>query len=1175
MSAPLRGPVDQRLLRHARGARLDIGVIGATEVLGALASIVLLLAVSMFVAAVVEQPGTVPTGPLTVIAVSLALQALFSWIKSVATERATTRVVAGVRSELLEAASRRGPAWLAGWVGTAGAGGASGFAALLGTGLAALRPWFTAYLPSLVAAAVLPGAVLLVLAVVDIRSAITIALTLPLVPIFAILVGWATQKRANQQWESGQALAGHFLDVVQGLPTLRLFGRAGRQGRSVAAVTERYRGSTMRVLVLAFLSSTALELVATISVGLVAVNAGLRLAAGDMELFPALAAILLAPEAYRPLREVGARFHDSADASAIADRIDDISTVETSGFVSAAGISTTDAGRITVSVNGADAAAPVRERDTGVSARGLVVRYPGRGRPALSLRALTVFPGEFVAVTGPSGAGKTTLLRVLAGVQEPTEGRATAPHALYLPQHPRFPHARTVAEALADTGVDAKTHAAAETRAGVETRAAVEQRMLLALDTVGLASELPDGLATALGEAAQGLSAGQRQRLALARILLDADQAPALLLLDEPTAHLDPASEARVIDRLTALVARGTTVIAVAHRPALIDAADRTIAVVPAPAESGAAPILRATEAPVAPGPLASVRARWDRLSGGTRLVSAAVLGAAAFLTGTTLTAAAAWMIVRAYDQPPVLTLSVAVVIVRATAILKPLLRYFERLASHDLALGRLSRWRAELVDALAIRLPGALSARRGDLLTRLVTDVDTRLDGTLRGGLPLAGSLLAVLVAAVAAISVLPSLLLPVVVGLVVAVVLAPLVAVVVDRASHRSLDPLRDTLADALVESTDGLEELAVRGAVRDIPERRSRQLARAELRSAWFGGVGEAIARAGIAITVIGAIGVAGAAFAQGQISPELFGILALASLTLAEPLLAVVPAVLAIRRGRAATARLAAAVAVPPAASEPAPASAPSAALSHERRGENPCARAKPRRSPELRFEQVTAGWGDTRALNGLDFTLRPGEQVAILGASGSGKSTLAAVALRLLDPAAGTVTLNGTPASTLAGDDVRTRITALGEYDHVFASTLRENLLFAAPDTADHELTRALGRAGLGEWLAELPAGLDTWLDSGGLTLSGGERRRLALARALLRDADILILDEPTESLDGPTALALMADVLGEARESGRSVLLVTHRTEGLDRVDRVLRLQDGRLSVAALDAATV
>ncbi|WP_167041598.1 thiol reductant ABC exporter subunit CydD [Salinibacterium sp. ZJ454] len=1161
MSAPQRGPVDQRLLRHARGARLDIGVIGATEVLGALASIGLLLAVSMFVAAVVEQPGTVPTGPLTVIAVSLALQALFSWIKSVATERAATRVVAGVRSELLEAASRRGPAWLAGWVGTAGAGGASGFAALLGTGLAALRPWFTAYLPSLVAAAVLPGTVLLVLAVVDIRSAITIALTLPLVPIFAILVGWATQKRANQQWESGQALAGHFLDVVQGLPTLRLFGRAGRQGRSVAAVTERYRGSTMRVLVLAFLSSTALELVATISVGLVAVNAGLRLAAGDMELFPALAAILLAPEAYRPLREVGARFHDSADASAIADRIDDISTVETSGFVSAAGISTTDAGRTTVSANGADAAAPVRERDTGVSARGLVVRYPGRGRPALSLRALTVFPGEFVAITGPSGAGKTTLLRVLAGVQEPTEGRATAPHALYLPQHPRFPHARTVAEALVDTGVGARAHA--------------EQRMLQALDTVGLTSELPAGLATALGEAAQGLSAGQRQRLALARILLDADQAPALLLLDEPTAHLDPASEARVIDRLTALVARGTTVIAVAHRPALIDAADRTVAVVPAPAESGAAPVLRATEEPVAPGPLASVRARWDRLSGGTRLVSAAVLGAAAFLTGTTLTAAAAWMIVRAYDQPPVLTLSVAVVIVRATAILKPLLRYFERLASHDLALGRLSRWRAELVDALAIRLPGALSARRGDLLTRLVTDVDTRLDGTLRGGLPLAGSLLAVLVAVVAAISVLPSLLLPVVVGLVVAVVLAPLVAVVVDRASHRSLDPLRDTLADALVESTDGLEELAVRGEVRDIPERRSRQLARAELRSAWFGGVGEAIARAGIAITVIGAIGVAGAAFAQGQISPELFGILALASLTLAEPLLAVVPAVLAIRRARAATARLAAAVAVPPAASEPAPASAPSAALSHERRDQNPGARAKPRRSPELRFERVTAGWGDTRALHSLDFTLQPGEQVAILGASGSGKSTLAAVALRLLDPAAGTVTLNGTPASTLAGDDVRTRVTALGEYDHVFASTLRENLLFAAPDTADHELTRALGRAGLGEWLAELPAGLDTWLDSGGLTLSGGERRRLALARALLRDADILILDEPTESLDGPTALALMADVLGEARESGRSVLLVTHRTEGLDRVDRVLRLQDGRLSVAALDAATV
>ncbi|MET1042947.1 MAG: thiol reductant ABC exporter subunit CydC [Microbacteriaceae bacterium] len=1169
MSGQQRGPVDRRLLRHARGARVDIGMIGAFEVLGALASIALLVAVSLFVAAVIEQPGTVPVGPLTVVAVSLTLQALLSWLKSVATERAATRVVAGVRSELLEAASRRGPAWLAGWVGSEGAGGASGFAALLGTGLAALRPWFTAYLPSLVAAAVLPAAVLLVLAVVDISSAITVALTLPLVPIFAILVGWATQKRANQQWESGQALAGHFLDVVKGLPTLRLFGRASRQGRSVAAVTERYRGSTMRVLVLAFLSSTALQLVATISVGLVAVNAGLRLAAGDMDLFPALAAILLAPEAYRPLREVGARFHDSADASAIADRIDEISTVE----IGAADIRAAKVG--TARTNTADAgadvatttvtAAAVRERSAGVSARGVVVRYPGRGRPALSLSALTVFPGEFVAITGPSGAGKTTLLRVLAGVQEPAEGRVTAPPAFYLPQHPRFPHARTVADALGDSD---------------------PQRMLQALDTVGLASELPDGLATPLGEAAQGLSAGQRQRLALARSLLDADQAPSLLLLDEPTAHLDNTSEMRVIDRLNALVAHGTTVIAVAHRPALIDAADRTVPVTSAPAESGTAPVRRTAEKQAAAGPLATVRARWDRLSGGARLVSAAVLGGAAFLTGTTLTAAAAWMIVRADDQPPVLTLSVAVVIVRGSAILKPLLRYFERLASHDLALGRLARWRAELVEALAIRLPGALTARRGDLLTRLVTDVDTRLDGTLRGGLPLAGSLLAVLVAAGAGITVLPALL-PVVIGLIVAVVLAPLVAVMVDRASHRSLDPLRDTLADALVESTDGLEELAARGEVRNIPERRSRQLARAELRSAWGGGVGDAIARAGIAITVIGTIGVAGVAFSQGQISPELFGILALASLTLVEPLLAVVPAVLAIRRGRAATARLAAAVALPPAATEPEPAPAtepesatapelaPSAAPSPERRGENHGAHAKPRRSPELRFEQVTAGWGDARALHDLDLILEAGEQVAILGASGSGKSTLAAVALRLLDPAAGTVTLDGTPASTLPGDEVRTSITALGEYDHVFASTLRENLLFAAPGCDDRDLTTALGRAGLGDWLTELPAGLDTWLDSGGLTLSGGERRRLALARALLRDADILILDEPTESLDAPTAEALMADVLDEARESARSVLLVTHRTEGLDRVDRVLRLDGGRLVDATVDPALI
>ncbi|WP_167139149.1 thiol reductant ABC exporter subunit CydC [Diaminobutyricimonas sp. TR449] len=1099
----IRGPVDARLLRIARGARGSIAALAAMEVVAGVATMAVLIGAAWFVASVVIQPTELPVAPLLIAGSALAAQALLAWGKRVAAERAVARITAQVRTTLLTAAATRGPAWLASWRGDgSGAAGQAGFAALLGTGLQALRPWFTGYLPSVVSAAVVPAAVLLTLALVDLTSALTVLATLPLVPLFAALVGWATQKRANAQWESGQALAGHFLDVVRGLPTLRLFGRASRQSRSVAAITDRYRSATMRVLVVAFMSSTVLDLVATISVGVVAVSAGLRLAAGDLGLLPALLAILVAPEAYRPLRELGSQFHDSAQASAVADRIDEITGKHATPDVEARAAGTLD---------------------TGVSAKNLVVRYPGRSRAALRIDQLTVFPGEFVAITGASGAGKTTLLRVLAGIETPTEGRVRAGAALYLPQQPRFPHARTVADALGAAGADA-------------------------LATVGLDGELPDGLATPLGEGGHGLSAGQRQRLALARLLHEASAKPQLLLLDEPTAHLDAASERRVLTRLDELVAAGCTVITVAHRPAVIAAADRSVQVTTPLPERGSLLPEASSAVDDEADTLTGVRRRWARMPMPMRLAGAALLGAAAYLTGTTLTSAASWMIVRAAEQPPVLTLSIAVVIVRGSAVLKPLLRYFERLASHDLALGRLASMRARFVDALSTRLPGAVPPRRGDLLARLVGDVDERLDGTLRGGLPLAAAAIACLVALGIAGAVLPGAALPLAAGLTLTLIVAPLLAVVLDAADERALSDRRTRLTEALVESTDALEDLLARGVheVTAVPAERSAALARAETRAAWRGGVADAVARLGIAVAVVGVLIAGAAGFAAGDITDEVFGILALATLTLAEPALAAVPAALAIRRGKAAGARLHAVASAPSAASEP------------ESRGSSALRGSLDQRG--LRFEGVSAGWGSSPAVREFDLQLNPGEQVALLGPSGVGKSTLVAVALRLLDPSAGRVTLDGVDVLDIPGDDLRRTVTALGEYDHVFASTVRENLRFAGDEVTDDALLDALDRAGLSDWLDALPAGLDTWLDSGGMTLSGGERRRLALARALVRDARVLILDEPTESLDEPTAEALMADLLAEARASGRSVLLVTHRTEGLDLVDRVVHL---------------
>ncbi|NNH22604.1 thiol reductant ABC exporter subunit CydC, partial [Pseudokineococcus marinus] len=353
-----RGPVDPRLLRQAPGARPWVAAVVVASALQAVVTVALAGVLAGLVTALValadpgragERPALGVDGWLALLAAGLLLRAVLSWAERVLTTRTGAVAVDEVRRAALAAVLRRGPAWVA-------QHGPSRLGALLTGGVDALRPWFDGYLPSLVVAAVVPPLVVLAMLLVDPASALVVLVTLPLVPVFAALVGWATAERAQQRWEATQRLAGHFLDVVQGLPTLRLFGRAQRQVDVVADMTRRQAAETTRVLRLAFLSSTALDLVGTLSVGLVAVEAGLRVAAGSMDLLPALLVILLAPEAYRPMREVGARFHAAADATAVVDEVDAVLTGDDGG------------------------AAPVAPAAVGapsVAAAGVRVRHPG------------------------------------------------------------------------------------------------------------------------------------------------------------------------------------------------------------------------------------------------------------------------------------------------------------------------------------------------------------------------------------------------------------------------------------------------------------------------------------------------------------------------------------------------------------------------------------------------------------------------------------------------------------------------------------------------------------------------------------------------------------------------------------------------------------------------------
>jgi ATP-binding cassette subfamily C protein CydCD len=382
---------------------------------------------------------------------------------------------------------------------------------------------------------------------------------------------------------------------------------------------------------------------------------------------------------------------------------------------------------------------------------------------------------------------------------------------------------------------------------------------------------------------------------------------------------------------------------------------------------------------------------------------------------------------------------------------------------------------------------------------------------------------------------------------GVTVSGVLAPVLAARhaarVDAATGRA----RAELRDALVETVEGLEELASRDAVAAlaVPSSRSGALSRLQARAARSAVSAAALAHLGwgAAVTLV--------AVAAGRHGAEAAAVLLLTAVALGEPVLSLSDAAVARQRAAGARDRLAAIAALPPTVA-PVP------------RGSAVGSRA------DVVVRGLVAGWHGRPALRGLDLDLPAGARVAVLGASGSGKSTVAAVLVRFLDPVAGSVTLGGVDVRALPAEAVRRRIALVGDgVDHVFASTVRENLRLARPDATDTELRAALERVRLTGWLQSLPDGLDTWLGEGASTVSGGQQRRLATARALLADPAVLILDEPTEGLDEDTAEALMADLLDAASE--RTVLLLTHRLDGLDRVDAIHELDGGRLRPVVTD----
>ncbi|MFI5909834.1 thiol reductant ABC exporter subunit CydC [Dactylosporangium sp. NPDC051541] len=541
------------------------------------------------------------------------------------------------------------------------------------------------------------------------------------------------------------------------------------------------------------------------------------------------------------------------------------------------------------------------------------------------------------------------------------------------------------------------------------------------------------------------------------------------------------------------------------------------------------------------------------------RLVIALVSGVAAALCAVGLMATSAWLIARAATHPPVLHLMVAIVAVRAFGIGRGVLRYAERVTGHDGALRLLGVVRVRVYRRLERLAPAGLSGFRcGDLAARLVDDVESIVDLVVRVALPLAVAAVTGVASVLLIWAILPAAGLALAAGVLVVGVGVPVLQSALVRRADARLAPLRGALAAGTVDLVQGLPDLIAYGAVDEALaalDRTDQKLLAAARRSAGATGVSAAVTALCTGLAVLAALVAGALAVRGGTLDGKLLAVVVLTPLAVFEIVGGVPVAAQQWAAARAALRRLSEVAAT----ADPAPDPVGSAAAAVG--GAVPSV-APAGRLVALGLEGVSAEWVPGRpVVRDVSFTLEPGARVALVGPSGSGKSTIASLLVRWIDPSAGRVTLGGVDLRQLRGDDLRRTVGYLGDDAYLFDTTIEANLRIGRPDATPEQLAAVLERARLADWVRGLPSGPATTVGEHGVAVSGGQRRRIALARALLADFPVLVLDEPTEHLDEETATALLRDLMEATR--GHTVLLITHRPDAREYVDTIISLAPG------------
>jgi len=1157
---------------------------------------------------------------LGLLVVVLVGRGVLAWASSWLAQRTSAAVKSQLRRDIL-AARLAAPAHQT--------SSSSSLVTLVTQGLDALDGYFSKYLPQLLLATTVPIIVGAAILFSDWRSALIIAATIPFIPILMALVGWTTEKQVSKRWAYQSRLASHFADLVSGLPTLQVFGRAKAQAEGLKRTENANRKATMSILRISFMSAFVLELFSTLAVAVIALVIGTRLVYDQMSFSTALFVLILAPEVYLPIRQVGVHYHDSADGLAAAEaafaEIDRaaVPAPEDSGDAGATGGRLSWGGSGTkVPSDSSSASGQARGASTSVGDSGDTTSVAGQSRgsttgagqayvPSIRMRALSytypdsdtalgpfdldVNPGEIVALAGRSGGGKTTLLNCVLGFLVPNS-----------PGAERVTEASSAGPPLMLSGVDAREIDWAAWRDGLAyvpqvpgmidgsiadnvrlgCPEATDEQVRQVLTAAGAGNLDP---ARGVGEEGEGLSVGERRRVGIARALARIEIAGArLLILDEPTAGLDTDTEATVLGSLRE---SGATALVVSHREAVLEASDRVVQIVghtpvddvthddsladdqPAmssgsssemhldvssddsPAVSSDTDSTASSNPPefvspgsgpaaeTAPGPvplstqtatddppdkqyktksplLRLVFSLLDSVPGArSRLLLAILMAAFASGAAVSLMGVSAWLISKAAEHPPFLELSVAAVGVRFFGISRGVFRYVERLLGHDVALSMQSALRLKTYKALARTT--LLGRRQGDLLVRVVADVGAIEDIVVRIVQPfLAASLVVIGVCGIlarfsigAALAVLIS-----------AIIGGLIVPWLTQRASLRSDEaavPLRGELGAVVHDLSRNAIDLAAYGAEERALARMGAvdmALRKTEEAAAWAKGIGAGFQTVASGIGFIGGLWIGSVAVANGTMGERLLAVMVLAPLALHEVFSTFSQAAQTWTRARVALNRVADVLESPP--------------IGH---GDVDARDAS--EEPSLQCEQLAIGWpGYPQVAGGLNLEVARGEAVGVMGPSGVGKTTLAATIMGLIPPVSGELASTG-------------RIGYLAQDAHIFTTTIAENVRIGNKDATDDQVREALAEAGL-----DMP--LDREVGELGAGLSGGEARRLALARLFAGDYRLLILDEPTEHLDRDTADTLMDEIFsGVAR---RPVVVISHDESIAARCDRVL-----------------